>query len=418
MEKKEPFISSYLVKTSVAPSIVLGLIIVSVDIFGTDIMKVISSTLGVLMLNALVFIHARHVTKNQNKVMVIVDKIETAQLTDLPKYRGSDTISLMGKSLSEATSRLVDNLNTVKDGATNIKNLSQELTTSVSHINNSMYELDTMTKDMASSNHSLSDSTQEMVASSQEISATITTLTDQASQGEQLASEIKVRASEVGKSAKNSYNLANAIYAEKHDKLLQALKQAEVIAQIKELVSTIDDVADQTKLLSLNASIEAARAGEYGKGFNVVAQEIRNLSEKTSKSVKHINVVIKEVNEAIEGLLSNSKEVLSFVEEQVMPDYQKFNESGVLYEQDANQLYVLTSDITDSLKAIDQAVTGITDSIQDLSAASEQYSAGTEENSNTISNIFKAVENVNTMMQEEDQQINKMIETLEVMKTR
>lgn len=418
MNSKKEFISPYLLRTLVAPIVILGLIIIIADTLGNSTVKIITSTVGVAILVALAVNHAWITTKNQRKLMVVVNKIATAQLTDLPEYRGNDDLSKIGNELVDATIKLVQVLNITKDSSKDIQNVSKELTATISQIDESMNDLNSMTRDMAESNNTLTESTQGILSSSQEINATVVTLASQSNQGEQLASEIKARANEVGSSAKKSYDVANSVYAEKHNKLVEAMEQIKVVEQIKDLVTTIVSVSDQTRLLSLNASIEAARAGEYGKGFAVVAQEIRKLSDKTSASAQHISSVIEGVNTAVEDLQVNSKDILSFVEGQVMSDYQKFNKAGELYEQDANQLYNLTSEISDSLKTIEHAISGITEAIQELSATSEQYSAGAEENASSIEVISQALTEANARMQEEDQLIEKMNKTLAVMKTK
>ena len=135
--------------------------------------------------------------------------------------------------------------------------------------------------------------------------------------------------------------------------------------RIGEIITVINDIADQTNLLALNAAIEAARAGEHGKGFAVVADEVRKLAERTTKATKEIKEKIELIQErtagAVEAMNSGRKDV----------------ETGVGFASEAGE----------SLKAIVDMVKSVSDMIQQIASAQEQQSAGAREVSANMENI-------------------------------
>jgi methyl-accepting chemotaxis protein len=138
---------------------------------------------------------------------------------------------------------------------------------------------------------------------------------------------------------------------------------------IGEIISVIDDIADQTNLLALNAAIEAARAGEQGRGFAVVADEVRKLAERTSDATKQIAKMIKgiqqETQDAVLVMQTGTKEV----------------ENGIKLADDAgNSLRLIVSSSQELINMITQ-----------ISAASEQQSATSEEISKNVNSISKVI---------------------------
>lgn len=164
-------------------------------------------------------------------------------------------------------------------------------------------------------------------------------------------------------------------------------------SQIGAIVETIEDIASQTNLLALNAAIEAARAGEHGKGFAVVADEVRKLAERSSSATKEIGSLVRHiqgtVNEAVIAMKESAQEV----------------DKG---SGRAGKAMQALSSILDSYRQIGQAASDLSSSMESVSAVVEENSASTEEMTASASEVSASVENIASISEENSASIEEV----------
>jgi methyl-accepting chemotaxis protein len=238
---------------------------------------------------------------------------------------------------------------------------------------------------VASASTEISSSTEEMAAGAQE----------QTSQAGEVASAVEEMTKTILENSKNAGNTAETAKkakeaAEQGGKVVEETivgmkriadvvkKSAQTVQelgkssdQIGEIISVIDDIADQTNLLALNAAIEAARAGEQGRGFAVVADEVRKLAERTTKATKEIAAMIKKIQEDTKGAVGSMEEGTKEVD------------SGIKLADQAGA----------ALKEIVEISQRVTDMVTQIAAASEEQSSASEQ-------ISKNVEAISTVTQQ------------------
>ncbi len=163
------------------------------------------------------------------------------------------------------------------------------------------------------------------------------------------------------------------------------------VQKVSVITDTIVNISEQTNLLALNASIEAARAGEAGKGFAVVAEEIRKLAEETQDSTNEIIDIISELTEVTRTTQDEIMESTFSINEQ-RRKVDEVNDSFVNIEYGMNRLREDVINMSREVESVLNANTEIVDSISQLSAASEEVSAGTETCMETIDMAFENLE--------------------------
>lgn len=193
---------------------------------------------------------------------------------------------------------------------------------------------------------------------------------------------------------------------ESREKLRAAIEETKVISQITEVSQAISEIAGQTNLLSLNASIEAARAGEAGRGFAVVAEEIKNLSDTTGSEIEKVNALTEKVLKSVDTLSEASDQIMAFLDETVLKDYEKMEQLAGSYKKDASyyvdvshtvsqnaedlsaailSINEILESVDSSQRELDTAVQSVNGNLQQITDASDTVSKGTQHVADSVS---------------------------------
>ena len=252
----------------------------------------------------------------------------------------------------------------------------------------------------------------------EEVKTATQEIREEAESGARTAADIKTEADEIKSGAQKKKENTGSKVGELSQILEKSVKDSEKVSQINELTSVILDIASQTNLLALNASIEAARAGEAGKGFAVVASEISSLAENSRQTAGNIQVISNEVTEAVNTLSSNAMEVIEFINNVVLADYDAFVETGDKYENTA----VLMDEILEKFNAkadnlnnimdrMADSVEAITDSVRESTQAISLSAQNSTEIVGEIQGISESMEE-NNRVTEQLNNSTKRFETL------
>lgn len=222
-------------------------------------------------------------------------------------------------------------------------------------------------------------STEEMTAAITEIDNNVSGITNNVKEGAAVSRQISERALALQDEATESTTNAKQIYESVRMDMEKAIEQSSAIAEINVLTDTILSIASQTNLLALNAAIEAARAGEAGKGFAVVAGEIRKLAEKSSKIAAGIQGVVTGVYSSVESMKENSEALLSFIDQNVLADYERLTEVSQQYNSDAATVNTLLKQFESAADHLSMAISSINIAVNEVAATVNEGAIGIQD---------------------------------------
>jgi methyl-accepting chemotaxis protein len=313
------------------------------------------------------YLITRLVTKPIQVIQNLMKKAESGDLTVRGNYVSKDEIGLLTQSFNAMLDGLRNLIKKIQENSLSLSAMSEELSASAEQSGQAATQITEAVQEVAAgaekqqNNVKTTENTiEQMTLGVKQISNYSQVVTNKAI----LASE---SASEGKKTVEQSVHQMNSIQSSVGNAARSITELVEQAQHIGKIVEVIQSIANQTNLLALNAAIEAARVGEQGKGFTVVATEIRKLAEQSSESAKRIADYIQSIElkmkTAVEDIEAGTKEVADGT--------------------------IVMSIVSQSFEQIFATVTEVTSQIQEISASAQQIAVGTEEVVNSFNEVVE-----------------------------
>lgn len=306
----------------------------------------------------------RQITTPLQETLEVVERVASGDLSRNLKVDRKDELGKLQATIQRMTVSLRELVGGIRDGVTQIASAAEELSAVTEQTSAGVNSQKVETDQVATAMHEMTATVQEVARNAEEASEAAVTADRQARDGERVVNEAIAQIERLASAVGNS------------SEAMGALKQES--DKIGSVLDVIKSVAEQTNLLALNAAIEAARAGEAGRGFAVVADEVRSLAQRTQKSTEEIEALIAR-------LQSGTQQATT-----VMDSSRELSTSSV----------ELTRRAGGSLESITKTVSAIQAMNQQIAAAAEEQSATAEEINRSIINVRDVSEQTSAASEE------------------
>ena len=353
---------------------------------------------------------SRKISSISNEVVSMIDNINAG--------KGDLTVRVRTETRTELWS-IVDGINQfigtlqniikdVKDGTYVLTSSADEMTDQIQKASDNITNTSAALQELSASMDTVATTADQITERLDEVKNAADDIRQEAAQGAQTAISIKKEADEIKVAATQKKENTGAKITELGEVLQISVKDSEKVSQINELTNVILDIASQTNLLALNASIEAARAGEAGKGFAVVAEEISALAENSRQTAGNIQVISNEVTTAVRSLSNNALEVIDFINNTVIADYDAFVDTGDKYEQAAIMMDDMLEKFSDKADNLNTIMDRMADSVESITESVKQSTEAIGLSATNSTEIVGEIQGIDNAMAEN----NKVTERL------
>ncbi len=337
--------------------------------------------ISLLLAAAFFYFFSRSLTRPLEKVVSAAEQIAEGDLSvQISDENRQDEIGMLARAFMKMTQFLQEKAGVLQQIAAG--NLTVEMKTPS--------DRDVMGKAFAAmisalraEMQSIREAVNVIASSATQISASTTELASAASQTASAVSETTSTVEEVKQTAHLSTQKAKHVFdsAQKASDVSQQGRKA-----IGEIIAAVNDIADQSNLLAVNAAIEAAKAGDQGKGFAVVAQEVRNLAEQSKQATSQVRTILNEIQKAVGEAVMSTEQEIKAVEagmRQTSEAGNSFRRLSDTIEESAQAATQITASSQQQLVGMDQVVLAITN----ISQASSQNVAGAKQVETAAQNL-------------------------------
>ena len=305
----------------------------------------------------------------------------------------SDFVVNMRNTLGDIQSevnKLAGEASSSKDASYKLTNEATEQAHGMQQIKDAMSGMADAVTELANNATELATEVSDLTEKGQAANGTVTDLVEKAKNGKEDMEAVQKGMSNISASMTDMNEVVEVV--------------RDSAQKINSIIEMITSIAEQTNLLSLNASIEAARAGEAGKGFAVVAGEIGSLAENSSQTAGNIQQINSIVIDAVHNLSDSANELVDYMKNSILPEFEKFVDSGRQYKDDADYIESVMADFTNKTEGFKSSFNEIAESISGITTAIDEGVRGVSSAAESTQTLVGDMDTI-TMRMNENQKI-------------
>ena len=328
-----------------------------------------------------------------------IDKGE-GDLTRRVAVLSNDEIADLGNGINLFMDKLQQILKMIIENTNHMENVVREVGESVATSNDSATDLSTMTEELSATMQDVGHSVSVINNNTENVRGDVEMIAHKSGEINEFSKEMKANADKMESDARNNMDKTNETIGIILEGLGKAIEDSHSVGQVTSLTDEILNISSQTNLLALNASIEAARAGEAGKGFAVVADEIRGLADSSRETANRIQQINSVVVAAVNNLSDNANELVGYIQNAILPEFEAFVESGVKYRDNASYIENAMQEFTAKTDMLKKNIDEIALSISAITTAVDEGAEEINGAAKSTQNLVEDIVNISDKMNE------------------
>ena len=308
----------------------------------------------------------------------IISEIDNRQgdLTRRVTITNNKEVASVGGGINAFMAKLQEIFRMISTNSRELEGVVNEVRESVQTSNGSVSDLSALTEELSATMQDISDNASRINENTESVAGEVKSIAEKTIEINQYTKEMKEHAEAMEHAARENMDTTGTKVNDIVSVLSQAIEDSNSVNQVDNLTNDILNIASQTNLLALNASIEAARAGDAGKGFAVVASEISQLAAASQEAANNIQSINAIVITAVHNLADNANGLVEYMNEKILPEFQKFVESGGAYHDKATFIEGVMADFEAKTDSLQNSMDEIANSVNTISHAIEEGVSG------------------------------------------